>query len=111
MYEATACGSGHMLTLFQSGYDTQRSCIGIDISLRMVSISKKRLHREDLVLVGDMRSLSGIDSGSIAAILNFFALHHLDEEGIRAFMLEVFRVLVPCGRLILAAWEGSRTCR
>jgi len=103
----TACGSGHMLAMFQSRYDSQRSLIGIDLSPRMVAITKKRLNREDLVLVGDMRSMPGIDSNSIAAVLNFFALHHLDSNGVRVSMFEWFRVLVPGGRLLLATWEGS----
>jgi len=105
----TACGSGHMLAMFRSRYDLRRSLIGIDLSPRMVAITNKRLSKDDLVMVGDMRSLPRIDSGSIAAVINFFALHHLDVEGIRASMFEWLRVLVPGGRLLVAAWEGSGT--
>ncbi len=103
----TACGSGHMLAMFRSQYDSNRSLIGIDISPRMVAISNNRLGEECSVMVGDMRSLPGIDSGSVAAVINFFAIHHLDVDGIHASMLEWNRVLVHKGRLLIAAWEGS----
>ena len=100
----TACGTGHMLAMFWSQYDSSRSLIGIDISPRMVAISKKRLGKEASIMVGDMRTLSGINSSSVAAILNFFAIHHLDIDGIHASMIEWKRVLVQKGRLLLAAW-------
>ncbi len=103
----TACGSGHMLAMFRSLFDSRRSLIGIDISPRMVEISKKRLGKEATTMVGDMRSLPGIDTGSVAAVINFYAIHHLDIDGIRTSMLEWKRVLVPHGRFLVAAWEGS----
>jgi len=105
----TACGSGHMLALFRARYDSQRTLIGVDLSPRMVAIAAKRLGQKASVLVGDMRLLPGIDSNSVAAVLNFFALHHLDVEGVRASMVEWFRLLAPGGHLFLATWEGSGT--
>jgi ubiquinone/menaquinone biosynthesis C-methylase UbiE len=103
----TACGSGHMLALFQSYFDSSRSFIGMDISPNMVAISKKRIGKDCLVFVGDMRSLPDLKSATVAAVINFFAIHHLDLDGINQAMNEWSRVLVHNGRLILAAWEGS----
>lgn len=103
----TACGSGHMLAMFRSQYDSKRSLIGIDISPRMVAISKKRLGDNGTVMVGDMRSLPDIDSSSVAAVINFFAIHHLDLDEVRTSMLEWNRVLLHKGRLLVAAWEGT----
>ena len=105
----TACGSGHMLAMFRSLYDSQRTLIGVDLSPRMVAIANKQLSNEGSVLVGDMRSLPSIKSSSTAAVLNFFALHHLDIEGMNASMLEWYRVLVPGGRLLVSVWEGIGT--
>lgn len=103
----TSCGSGHMLAMFRSQYDSNRPLIGIDISPRMIAVSKKRLGKEASIELGDMRALPGIDSASVAAVINFFAVHHLDADGICASMLEWNRVLVQNGRLLVAAWEGS----
>lgn len=105
----TACGSGHMLAMFRSNYDSNRSVIGIDISPRMVEIAKTLIGEEGSVVVGDMRALPNISSGSVAAVINFFAIHHLDIDDIRESMLEWYRVLVHSGHLLLAAWEGNGT--
>ncbi len=103
----TACGSGHMLDLFRSSFDSSRTFIGMDISPSMVAISKKRIGKDCLVFVGDMRSLPDLKSATVAAVINFFVIHHLDLDGITQAMKEWSRVLVHNGRLILAAWEGS----
>lgn len=103
----TACGSGHMLAMYRSEYDSHRSLIGIDISPSMVSIAAERLGKQATIEVGDMRSLPGIESGIVAGVINFFAVHHLDIESIRESFLEWNRVLVSKGRLLIAAWEGS----
>ncbi len=103
----TACGSGHMLAMFRSDYDPHRSVLGIDISPRMVEIAKARIGQRGAVMLGDMRSLPDISTGSVAALINFFAIHHLDFDDIRKSMLEWHRLLAHNGHLLLAAWEGS----
>lgn len=103
----TACGSGHMLKLFNSEYDSERSIIGIDISPSMVAIAKKHLGKNALVLVGDMRVIPEIKKDTAAAVINFFAIHHLDTDGVHEAMLEWHRVLAVRGRLLIAAWEGN----
>jgi hypothetical protein len=46
-------------------------------------------------------------SGSAAAVLNFFAVHHLDPDGVLKAMFEWRRVLCSGGQLLVAAWEGT----
>jgi len=103
----TACGSGHMLAMYRSQFDSSRSLIGLDLSPRMVALSKTLIGEDGLLLVGDMRSLLSIDSNSAAAVINFFAIHHLALDGIKKAMLEWYRVLVQNGYLVVAAWEGN----
>ena len=39
----TACGSGHMLSMYHERYDSNRPLLGIDLSPRMVSIAGEKL--------------------------------------------------------------------
>jgi ubiquinone/menaquinone biosynthesis C-methylase UbiE len=67
----TACGSGHMLSMYHDYFDQSRPLVGIDLSPRMVSIANERLGKRGQVVVGDMCELRSVESGSAAAVLNF----------------------------------------
>ena len=95
----TACGSGHMLIKYNERFDKHRALLGVDLSPNMVSIARNKLGSKGQIIVGDMRDLSTIKSNSSAALMNFFAIHHLDQEGIQSAFNE--------WQLLLAAWEGS----
>ena len=81
--------------------------MGVDLSPRMVLIAEEKLGTNARVAVGDMRDLSSVGSGSGSAVLNFFALHHLDFEGVKLAFREWYRILTPGGQLVVATWEGS----
>ena len=103
----TACGSGHMLCMYHERFDQKHPLLGIDLSPRMVSIAQEKLGAAARVAVGDMRDLSSVESESSSAALNFFALHHLDVEGVQVALREWYRILAPGGQLVVATWEGS----
>ena len=103
----TACGSGHMLSMYHERFDHSRQLIGIDLSPRMAAIAAERLGRSARLVVGDMREIPGVDASAAAAVVNFFALHHLDPEGVGEALREWHRVLHAGGELLLATWEGS----
>lgn len=105
----TSCGSGHMLARYHERHEPGRGLVGIDLSPRMAEIAKERLGDVAEVFVGDMRNLSTIDSGTAAAVISFFAIHHLDPDANAAAFAEWHRVLEPGGQLVLAAWEGTGT--
>jgi len=103
----TSCGPGHMLARYRERHDPARSLIGIDLSPRMVAIARERLGRNSDLLTGDMRDLDTLDSGSAAALLSFFAIHHLAPEEVSTALREWHRVLCRGGQLLVAAWEGA----
>jgi ubiquinone/menaquinone biosynthesis C-methylase UbiE len=96
-----------MLWLYQSRYDSNRSLVGIDISEKMVEITKEKLAGNAKTFIGDMRDLNMIGSGSSAAVINYFSLHHLDPTEVIVAFNEWNRVLCKNGQLLVAVWEGS----
>ncbi len=105
----TSCGSGHMLSRYRERYDSERPLVGIDLSPRMVAIARARLSSRTEVLLGDMRNLEDIKASSAAAVLSYFALHHVTPEDALEAFREWRRVLRPGGQLVLATWEGEGT--
>lgn len=103
----TSCGSGHMLEKLRTQYAPDRALLGVDLSPRMVAIAQKRLGDAATVVVGDMRALPHIADNTCAALINFFALHHVDRDGVRTCFAEWHRVLTTGGHLLVAAWEGE----
>lgn len=103
----TSCGPGHMLARYRERYDPDRSLVGVDLSPRMVALAGTRLGAGAEAVVGDMRDLSGVEAGSGAAVLSFFAVHHVDPAGAQAAFREWSRVLRMGGQVLVAAWEGT----
>ena len=54
-----------------------------------------------------MCELAAMVEGSAAAVISFYALHHLDSQGVRAALREWHRVMTTGGQLLIAAWEGE----
>jgi ubiquinone/menaquinone biosynthesis C-methylase UbiE len=104
----TSCGSGHMLSRYREHYDAKRALLGIDLSPRMVAIAGDKLGAGAEILPGDMRDLGAVESGSAAAVLSFFAIHHISSEEVLVAFQEWHRVLRSGGQLVIAAWEGGR---
>ena len=103
----TSCGSGHMLELYHKNFDKDRLLLGFDLSPRMVQIATSRLGDTAQVAIGDMCSLSTVLDNTVAGVVSFFALHHLDPDRVQAAFREWRRVLKPNGQLVVAAWEGE----
>jgi ubiquinone/menaquinone biosynthesis C-methylase UbiE len=103
----TSCGSGHMLAKLRGIYTPGRKLLGVDLSPRMVEISRNRLGTGAEIIEGDMKQLAHVESGTCAAVLSFFALHHLDEADMRTAFAEWHRVARPGGQLLVATWEGD----
>lgn len=102
-----SCGSGHMLSMYHEQYDAKRPIMGVDLSPTMIEISKKRLGNRAKIFESDMGKLVQISEKSVAAILNFFAIHHLEPADIQIAFREWLRILTPGGQLVVATWEGE----
>jgi len=101
------CGSGHMLSMYHEDYEKERALYGIDLSPSMVAIAAERLGSAAEIVVGDIRNLDAVPSGSAAAVISHFAFHHLDVDEIAEALAEWHRVLQTGGQLVVGAWEGE----
>ena len=54
-----------------------------------------------------MGAISQQADNSCAAVISFFAIHHVDFHSLQRCLGEWRRVLVLGGQLLLAAWEGT----
>jgi ubiquinone/menaquinone biosynthesis C-methylase UbiE len=103
----TACGSGHMLELLKDKYAQGRALYGVDLSPAMAAISRQRLGDAATIVEGDMGDLRHLGDDSCAAVLNYFALHHVDLAKMFACFAEWHRVLKQGGTLLVATWAGE----
>ena len=101
------CGSGHLLSMYHENFDADRPLLGIDLSPQMVAISKQRLGDAANISVADLRKLTALESSSAAAVVSYFAFHHLDSSEIIDALAEWHRILQIGGQLVVATWEGE----
>jgi len=103
----TSCGTGHLLELYHKKFDPNRELMGMDLSPAMVVNSDARIGKIATVQVGDMRDLSNFSPTSLAAILSFFAVHHLNSNEVKNAFRVWFETLKVGGQIIVGTWEGS----
>ncbi|CAE7221447.1 tam [Symbiodinium sp. CCMP2592] len=100
-----SCGPGHVLAMLKER-QKERPLMGSDLCQDMVDRAAKRLPDAKFQRA-DMTDLSGaFKDAELAGMINMFALHHVDEMGVKAALAEASRVLRGSGCLLLAFWEG-----
>jgi len=99
------CGPGQT-TAFLHGCGV--SVRGLDISAELLREARQR-HPGLQFEPGDMLALPLADA-SLAGVLAFYAIVHLSPAGLRQALAEMYRVLRPGGRLLIAfhIGEGSK---
>jgi SAM-dependent methyltransferase len=99
------CGPGQTTTFLHAcGVDVR----GRDLSSELVREARQR-HPGIEFEQGDMLALPCADA-SLAGVVAFYAIVHLSPDGLRRALREIYRVLQPGGRLLLAfhIGEGSK---
>jgi SAM-dependent methyltransferase len=95
------CGPGHVgRYLAERGVDV----FGLDLSPAMVALAR-RLNPAMRFEQGDLRALV-LPDASLAGIVAFYSLIHLERSEVVAALIELARVLIP-GSLILIAVHGG----
>lgn len=103
----TSCGSGHMLARFRDLDPAVHGLVGVDLSPKMIDEARRVVGGGVELVPCDMREVAFLERRSAAAVISFFALHHLDIEDALRALREWSRILKAGGRLLLATWEGE----
>jgi SAM-dependent methyltransferase len=96
------CGPGQT-TAFLHGCGV--SVRGLDLSAELLREAGQR-HPSVEFELGDMLALPCADA-SLAGVIAFYAIVHLSSAGLRRALAEMYRVLRPGGRLLLAFHVGE----
>ncbi len=98
------CGPAHL-----GGYIAARGArvLGLDLSPAMLAAARQRRGELKLWAAGaDLRQLP-VATGSCAAAVSFYTLHHLPRAELPGALREFRRVLAPGGELAIAVHEGE----
>jgi SAM-dependent methyltransferase len=96
------CGPGHTTAFLHGcGIDVR----GLDLSAGLLGEARRRHPGLEFEL-GDMLALPLADA-SLAGVVAFYAIVHLSPAGLRRAIEEMYRVLRPGGRLLLAFHVGE----
>jgi SAM-dependent methyltransferase len=95
------CGPGHVAAYLR---DQGVTVMGIDLSPNMIACAA-RLNPGGDFRVGDMRSLP-LPDATLAGVVAFYAIVHVESGELGAIMREFRRVLVPGGLALVAFHAG-----
>jgi SAM-dependent methyltransferase len=98
------CGPGHVARYLR---EQGAQVLGIDLSPEMVREAARRIPEVEF-RVGDMRALDLPDS-SLAGVVAFYSLIHLEDSEIPPALSEIRRVLGPGGLALFAFHIGEET--
>ncbi|NGY61287.1 class I SAM-dependent methyltransferase [Lentzea sp. NEAU-D13] len=99
------CGPGYLTALAAS---TGRRSVGVDASEQMVTEARRRRTSANCSFVLGKAEALDLPDASFDVVLSSLAIHHIPEDArIRAFG-EMFRVLRPGGRVLVADFQPPK---
>jgi SAM-dependent methyltransferase len=98
------CGPGHVARYL---YDQGVKMLGLDLSPEMIRWATQR-NPEIEFRVGDLRALD-LPDASLAGIVAFYSVIHLEPSELGTALREFRRVLAPSGVLLVAFHIGEQT--
>lgn len=98
------CGTGYLARILAAVVTPSGHVTGVDPSAAMVEHARRRSPGNCTFLVGEGQNLPFPD-GSFDAVVSTLAVHHIPAEARPRALREMFRVLRPGGRLVVAEFR------
>ncbi|MEQ9289573.1 MAG: class I SAM-dependent methyltransferase [Cyclobacteriaceae bacterium] len=85
--------------------------VGLDIDPKIREIAAHKLTKNQLVIPLELYEGAGFPfkSESFEKVYSCLVFHHLDDEAKRSALNEIYRVLVPGGKLIIGDWGKAKS--
>jgi len=98
------CGTGYLTRILAALAGADGQVTGVDPSARMIEYARRRAPLNCTYVAGEAQSLDLPDE-SFDVVVSSLAVHHIPDEERPAAMREMFRVLRPGGRLLIAEYR------
>jgi ubiquinone/menaquinone biosynthesis C-methylase UbiE len=100
------CGTGYFARVLSDAVGPQGQVVGIDASEQMIAFARRRARRLptcgfEVALAQDL----GQPDGAFDVVVSSLMMHHLPDEARPVALSEMYRVLRPGGRLLIADYE------
>ncbi|TDE42856.1 class I SAM-dependent methyltransferase [Nonomuraea mesophila] len=101
------CGTGYLTRRLAPLVAPGGRVVGVDPAPRMIAYARHRSPANCVYLVGEGQSLD-IPGGPFDVVVSSLAVHHIPPEARETAVREMFRVLRPGGRLLIAELRPPR---
>ncbi|MFC6083478.1 methyltransferase domain-containing protein [Sphaerisporangium aureirubrum] len=101
------CGTGYLTRLVAPRVGPGGRVTGLDASAPMIEYARRRAPGDCSYVVGEGQDMPLPDS-SFDVVVSSFAVHHIPASARAATVREMFRVLRPGGRLLIAEFRPPR---
>lgn len=102
------CGRGAALRLLDDRVGFEQSPVGLDFSEAALRLARGDREAEGRSLLARGSALAlPFATGAFDLVLSSYVIKHLDEDEIRSFFIEVYRVLAPGGLALI--WDFAPT--
>ncbi|WP_326595878.1 class I SAM-dependent methyltransferase [Streptomyces sp. NBC_01803] len=102
------CGTGYLVGLLAHAVAPGGTVTGIDPAAAMIDYARRHVRQDGCTFTQGLAEELPCADGSVDLVVSSLAFHHIPEDRRERALAEMFRVLRPGGRLLLADFRPPR---